>query len=517
MTDLPAQVFADYSRFVEIAPHIMRGCSLASVAENVKLSINTVKDTIRRIETRSGCSLVEYADRNHGTNSLTDAGKKLYDQLADLLRQDFLGPESPLRLAVSSTLMNNLVLPPAIASYRDELRKNHIHASPVGHRLRLSVASSNTLQSIVESLQKKILDMAFVWGCDIRQEFAGIKNHKMDFLFDVVFVSWEMAKIERIQPASHYDAESVPWNELERACVALIPRLTQPHRSKLEFTDVANGGERIPVDTFETAIACVKSRVADYAVVPAVYPDLERSKQDGTLYFSRPISQVALSLLVREKIYNDDSIQHFIEHVEGFLRSHKCRYQPIRATKPNRIPEDVEFFELLRYGYYLERKNGPPMWKSERVEFRLDGRKTREKKSSDDRGVFIGTIRNQEELPACFEVKAKILNDAFVVEARRVGPEIIQDGEDSSVLSFVSLFSLAWVDKGVIWGTWTGWSRNGNEGSESPVLYGTLLSQNELTVNEIDQYCRSAELESAIRSDYFAPSIGSHSEIQSSH
>lgn len=513
MTDLPAQVFTDYSRFVEIAPHIMRGCSLASVAENVKLSINTVKDTIRRIETRSGCSLVEYADRNHGTNSLTDAGKKLYDQLAELLRQDFLGPKSPLRLAVSSSLMNNLVLPPAIASYRDGLRKNHIHASPVGHRLRLSVASSNTLQSIVESLQKKILDMAFVWGCDdLQRDFAGIKNHGMDFLFDVVFVSWEMAKIERIQPASHYNAESVPWNELERACVALIPRLTQPHRSKLEFTDVANGGERIPVDTFETAIACVKSRVADYAIVPAVYPDLERSKQDGTLYYSRPISRVSLNLLVREKIYNEPSIRDFIDHVDGFLKSHKSRYQPIEARKPNRIPKDPDFFKSLRYGYYLERSNGSPIWKSERVEFQLGkDSTTRGKDSVGDQSVFQGKISNHESPPACFEVNATLLNDAFVVEARRAGPDHIPDGGDASVLSFVSLFSLAWVDEGVIWGTWNGWSKNEKEDSESPVLYGTIYSKNALSADLIDEYCRIAEIESAIRSVYFAPSIASGS------
>lgn len=503
--------FQDYGRFISIAPRIDAGMSFDEIYKSTKLSVNTIKDTIHRLEERCRVQLVIPADRNLGKNSLTDSGKELLDQLRKMLKPGWLGPQQPLRLAVSSTLMTGVILTPAFADYA----RDHDEASdPVstvggiaqqlGVRLQLSVASANTLQSIVDSLQQSKLDMAFVWDCGLEPRLSGLHHEKFDTEFDVVVISWDKKRIDAISELKDYDPDTVKWSELGQSRVALMPRLTQPHLDRIEFPTVSKGADRILVDTFEAAIACVKARVADYAIVPAIYAELERSMQDGIVYFSRPISKISLMLLARSrKIKEREPIKTFVKHVDEYLRRHRHRYQPVTHNRPTRVIQDPSFYESLFYGYYIEREkeDGRARWKCERVQFRRTNVSPNSAASlRDDTTTFEGRIEN--EFGGAFNVVASLMQEAFVVEARRDEAQHVDPSGDHSVVTFVSLFSLSWPDPGIIYGTWTGWTETDESGA--PVLYGTIYSVKKLSIEEIEDYCRSAELGTAIRSEHFS-------------
>jgi DNA-binding transcriptional LysR family regulator len=519
-------VFKDFARFVMIASLLQEGAPLRAVADSTKMAINTIKDTVRRLESHAGVPLVKYKDRNSGENKLTDAGEKLLKQLCALKQPSFLGWQK-IRIAAASSLLGGQVLTPIFASYQESSQLRGLTPARFNPlpllSLQLQVVSAGSWRQVHDSILRDELDLAFVWEIESRSRSDGLHYADLGLEFDVVIVSWGRDCLRDVEPSLKQESLSVDqWRKLTRRRVAVLPSFVQPFHEQLELsTIIASGGELIEVDSFDAAIACVQARVADYAIVPAVYSELERAFQAGMLCFSRAIAKTKIQLVARnEKVILREPFRSFVEYVRSELKKQRFRHQSAAASKPSRIRTDPDLISKLRYGYYVEHdtEDSRPKWNCEKVSFQLQ----RGPQSSDYMGddaeeyIFSGEIANQHG--AVFKLRATLAPDSFVIRASRVDRRGECNLNDKhSVKRFVSVFTSAWYEddgNGVIYGTWSGWTEANDSpkpvvsgwteanDSPKPVVYGTMYSTWKLTETQIQQYCRNAEVSTAMASQY---------------
>jgi hypothetical protein len=391
---------------------------------------------------------------------------------------------------VSTTLMTSLVLTPAFKHYEAECQQD-----PSQPRLRfdLKVSSSQTLSDVIESIHKQTLDAAIVWRPNSKQFGKSFEKYIVEDLLalDLVVVSWDKQLINRlVRPhATETGRYDVIWEEVIKNRIVTVAPVSQPFADELGLVDYGEGGARTEVDTFEAALACVRARVADLAIIPAVYPALERFAREGALCFSPKIGDTAMVLLARnEKLKRNKSFLDFRFSLRNYFSLNQWRFHASEKPLPSPMKVDAKFITDLKHGYYIEidQELNRTVWQSESLQLELD--------VCESQGCrFKGKITNEET--ETFSVQAELLEEVFVIVSKLTITEEKRkqnQGKRKSVKEFVSVFSQCWPDDGVIYGSWFGWSRS--FGDQLPVNFGTIYSSQKLDSQKIENYCRQGEM-----------------------
>jgi hypothetical protein len=216
----------------------------------------------------------------------------------------------------------------------------------------------------------------------------------------------------------------------------------------------------------------VRSRIADLALVPAVYPTLLRQRSLGELFFSKPVATIPVALFYLNAKSGD--LAPIIESVRKGLKEFP-REAPIRMEARRSIPR-VEECKTLKFGYYIDIYRGGVAcddedhifkWRCETFEWeRREG------------STLVGTITNIHK--DTFSAVLERTSAALILKATAIF------NEGKSVRDFVSVFSVAAsfptvLNAFIVLGTWTTIDR----GIASS--YGTVLSNKALSLKDLRQ------------------------------
>ncbi|MCD0463605.1 hypothetical protein [Roseiconus lacunae] len=461
----------------------------SGIANKLEISESTLRAAISRLSAELNTAVVDHDNSGSiATLAVTSAGRILYDRLLDCTRPIAADANSkPFSLVVSSAMVSSGLLDGML----DSLHR-------VGKSVPICLRTQVQFESILEGLDKGSIDLAILWGSDRRQRHtAGSEiSEKIVAKLDIVIVSHDQAVIDLVNPAAHWFNPNEELNsEGQKAVVetalqklnhfrgAFLSPDNQPANELIPRKARQDPGGHLEVDTIEGALALVRSRVADYAVVAAFYDKLGREQQLGTLVFSEPIASIPLIVMSRKAMHLTPFVDTVLEDLSIDLRRNNALAMwKHRKTATDRFPRSTEFYQKLRYGYYIgadARIPDAPLqwcWESIRLVFDQDQR------SKSIRGYIVNEFRSK------FEITSAEFRDTFF--AARVKP--IRRGK-SRMKEFLTRFHYCDYKSGVICGTWTGTARGDRSG-----VFATVWSQTKLDLDELTLITRIADLYSVM-------------------
>ncbi len=259
---------------------------------------------------------------------------------------------------------------------------------------------------------------------------------------------------------------------------------------------------RIKFDAISAQIACVTAGIADYAIIPAVYSELNPLRRDGRLYYSPCIGSVQLVAFSRSPgPHKIDRLAKLVEAIDHELQHNWVNQTHFRRDyKPIPFPShDHGFFQQMQYGYYVDWPRGEsqaaeesvPSWRWERVSLTLrEETHGSVEDSTDIRPLarYRGKIMNSSGDE--FDVHAELMKTVFCVRA------ISPCDAKRSVPEFISVFT--WCDpiKKVIFGSW-----GGTDPDHYPAVFGTIWSHTKLSRKALSRIAAMAKFRSALDSD----------------
>ena len=332
----------DLLLFLDVAGELQKGTrTLGELSEAIKippavLPISSLHDAIKRIDAsfpEKVFKIVENSIR------LTQFGLQIQDDLTSALANcGDRKATKQLRLTASNALLTSGVLASAI---RDFIRRK-------GRRVQLHMKlhSMVDINQILSDFYTEEIDLAFIWGTVERlRELRSSPVHfeTLPTRFDVVVISFSKDLIDSIDCRHQSETQESLSDEVSAAkrskkdvvkasrktsdksirqlsekVVVTLGFGAQVSSHLIPLADPFKGGRRIEVDTVEAAIACVCSRLADAAIVPAIYPELNRLRLAGKLSFSLPVDQVPVVFL-QSLTASAAVVDEFLEDVKSHL------------------------------------------------------------------------------------------------------------------------------------------------------------------------------------------------------
>ncbi len=178
--------------------------------------------------------------------------------------------------------------------------------------------------------------------------------------------------------------------------------------------------------------------------------------------------------------------QTFIEMIRNQLMKPDNNRSSLQSARlGHALPTDPGFYEAFSFAYYIDcdrTGNFPPAWKWEEVALRSIKSTT----ADPEKLLFKGRIKNSFQVH--FTVEAEKFGSMFAVHATQ-DINFVQD----SIERFVAVFTWCAEDRGVMYGVWSGLTRD-----KSPVTYATVWSHERLVLDQIRQISREGMMHSVM-------------------
>ena len=482
----------DAKRLLEAGEILLQeAVSFPRLANLLSISPVTLRATLTRLNNSLGGEIVVPNQANSDRLVLSELGKSTFERFRQFTSQ---GTESPqnrnFSVAVSHTMVTSGLLDGVLMSMREFS----------GSSFDLKACMKMNFNEVLDGIERQSLDFSIVWGIRQRTEKlpAWIRVDKITPEVDVVVVSHDRSIVDIVNSHAHWfnpdkaarqhgaqDHLATAMAELARFRWASLPHDNQIAVELLPSPSGTSQPRRTEVDTIDAAIAFVRCCAADFAVVPAIYDQLEREKQTGKIVFSEPISQIPILLMSHRDLGNKGNLirSHLFEMLQANRSSASWR---TRKTPTDRFPRSASFYRDLKYGYYIgsdAKSDGAPVewcWESIRLFPEKAG----------GRNSFTGIIVNQ--FNARFRVThAEFRDTFFVAQVARVGRS------DRATKDFLSRFHYCDFRRGVICGTWSGNSRHNRPG-----VFATVWSREKLNLEELSEVTRIADLHSIMSAQH---------------
>lgn len=476
----------DLFLFLRAAECIDRGLGLREVAKHLKISTSSVSLLLSRIEQQfPGQQLFTRAAGAGGRTSLTETGKRCIGNVIDQFKQ-LRKDASRFYIACSLSLLTNDVMGPVVAHFMSSSDSKDV-------RFGLRLKTELRFGELIRQIQNREIDLAIVWGVTerIKRHPTDVKISRIDESpFDLVFVSYDPNLIDKINgsideidretasPRSITVSNESRLSDSSDKLVRQLEPLLNDRRCALLSGDAQSlpeffpnpdsllGHECVQVDTFDAAIAVIRAKAADIALLPAFYSQLLRLKEQNQVFFSKPVGTIPVVYIHS----HPGVLNSFAETLIDGLRR-----QLVIATKTptdlirvdNELPLKLNEYRKLRYAYYIDVartagvSNAPIAWRWEVIEWGEESNK-----------VLFGTITNVEG--DSFAIKAQRVFSAFVIEAMPASKR-----PDGSVAGFISTFTVRFKFPLRLFGTWTG-----IDGSAA-VNYATIVSEDRLELESL--------------------------------
>lgn len=469
--------------FLRVAAMLESGCSLTSAAHRLNVSASTISLLLDRVQEQfPEHKLLIRRSGAHGGTELTDSGRRLLDKGLSGFR-DLSGQSRRFVVACAHTLIELLgpVIGSLVAGEADKMQIN------------LRVETKLRFDELLGGIVDGEIDLAFVYGLEERlRKRSGIRSDELPHRFDLVFIShdeelmgrlkavWQKAATPRDREAAIRDLLSCPK---QRCRVVTLDGKSQPLAELLAPQGPFGDREPIVVDTYDAVLAIVCAKLADIAVIPAVYPTLLRLHELGSVHFSDAIGDLPVAAIYQKSSGIEKTVARLIRGLSKRLLEITRRPSERTNVVDHLLPRMIEEYQPLRYGYYIDgRREGtsgaarPPfLWRWETIDWKLIRRRSI--------SILAGTVTNVEG--DTFDVEAEVIEAGFLVRASK---KVHVGGERwRSVVCFVSIFTFCAGNPLIVCGTWT------TIVGKSPSVFATVFSQKRLSLEELLLIQESAE------------------------
>jgi DNA-binding transcriptional LysR family regulator len=501
MVEKQVENLADYLvRFRQIADCIhVKGMSKRDSAIALGKSTTWISDCITKLESHWNCTLLTTKHGSKDSTKLTAEGHKLFERIEELFSSDSL--LRPVNIHFSHSLLTSQLLAPALSDF--------IHEASDDVRQRLVSRTEMDFDVVIRDIRSGLVDLAVTWGLPdrIHNIPPGVDLEMVGPEVDMVVVAHNAEVLNSIFETSQPQAK---WLRRIRMVVLSKNRQPFPAQEHLSWLRQVNCLE---VETFDAALAFVRSRVGDFAIIPATYEELDRLRACGHIHY-RPLPNTYVRVAFFFGLGGRQSLppnaRRLIRKIEDHL--HRLRDSTTIQRSGDAFdaefgrqafPKEYEWFEAMRYGYYLDtdrRVGGPICWRWEKVSL---------ERSLPPKGIstlvrrFSGNILNAYDDE--FEVQqAELVGELFVVVGKSCRKQT------NSVQSFVSVFSWCFQRPGIMYGLWSGLDLK-----KQPAVYGTIWSHCKLTQDQVMAYSNHASVSLVMNSqfgDHFADQPDSEPE-----
>lgn len=456
----PSGIFDDVSRFAFIAERIVRDrASLREIAKDLGISNSAIHDCVARLQSAWNCTLLTTRQGASDSNQLTPEAMAFYEQFSHILRNG--GSErTTINVNIAHSLLTSQLLGPAIAGFLADADSDY--------RQRLRIHTRLDFASVIKELQLGSLEVAIFWGLPSLNAAVprGVACMPTCLEFDLVAVSHSAQVLDNYIVDGELSTEA-----FRRLNFATISRERQPLPLSVP-ADWMYLGQTTEVDTFDAVMALVRSRVADFGCIPAVYPDLDRHRVADSLHWKKLNCEPRLRVCIYTRQGGKRNLSHdalrLVEKLESYLQEVSASgiANPAEISVSGPFPRDPAWFESMRFGYFLDfDREGPgPVkwyWETLLLQRTADG--------------FQGIIRNCKDVVFSI-VSSALLDNIFYVAARQLHNKKTNKGVDS----FVSLFLGCIQEDGIMSGYWGGVDTAGR-----PMAYGTIWSHEPLSIEKL--------------------------------
>lgn len=493
----------DLARYRPAAEAFIQGATaLRPAAERAGCSVSALHDTLTRLEAQYQRTLVFRGDKSTPTR-LTPDGQALYDALRAF--EDFAAvqslindkedapPRPRLRVALSRSLFTSPLLFPEMSDEFRNIRKTT--------ELELDFGEHVDFSRALGGIERNELDVLLVWvlkegasDTDRAQPIRTpglVRESVIPARIDVVFVAANAADIGALNVTGDPDR---PFDEaaLVTRAVATVTRDLEPDSVRAVLPVRSKGGRRVPVGSIEAALTYTRAGIVDYAIVPAVYRELDHYRRLGQLFYSRPIARAGVDLVTHKSAESNKSLRHVREFTaavkkvirnlspENKIRLHYTNH-PCWGDSPDEpshvFPVDEGWFSGFRHGYFVSHLHDAhgrvqprtdPRWRCERLELAPAAPDAGEQGTAYD-------IRILNQDTDEFLARGRLFANVFIVTATPRVPN-----PEPPVYPFCSVFS--WCDRpaGIMYGTWRGLDDGGR-----PVAFSTIWSHRELDIRDL--------------------------------
>lgn len=466
----------DLMAFREIADHMAREqiASLRTVSDKLGVSTTAVKSCIVRLECHYGCPLIKIRPRAQDGMLLTEYGRELYEALNAVRRPDRLRPKQQVQIHIAHSLLNSEFLGPLL---RDIVTSQAAVGSEIRQVLHPSV--SMRFSDVIEELHNRTVDLALVYGFPRRLNSlpsnlsAEIIGPKVPMAF--IARSKQILSVVGESPEAIFATES-PYR------FAGFGEDRQPVPKSFP-NDWFLRPNHIEVDTFDAAVALVRSGIADFCVAPSISRGIDQDQLNGKLCISLiPELSVSIAVIVRKEtlrvnddVYSGSSPGSMYRLIKNRLDRAPLVDRPV-PLRAGEFPDNIAWYRQLKYAYYIESDRTEPMdlkWFSETLHWDAE---TSFKANNAELTGKITNCRNAEFL---IRTTALLKPLYFVVVEKT-------NSEPTSAASFVSIFNFCLESEKVICGIWCGQTSSGNR-----VLNATVWSHQRLSLQQLIEYANS--------------------------
>lgn len=459
----------DILAFMRIADAILHFPvpSLRLIAKHLEVSTTSIRSCLERLEAFYACPLVLTKPRSQEGMSLTEGGQQLYQTFKEMSGKNALRRHKRVRLHISHSLITSDLIAPVLAETLASLEE--------GFRELLHPRASMDFRDVVADVQRGELDFAMVYGAPRRLERLP-------------------AEVQALKAGPEIKFVAVCRTPLILADIVSNGHLKLERMANYKFVGLERDGQPVPttfpsdwplrlnyvqVDTYDAALAFVRSGVGDIALLPSIFRGLSHDKANSELYMETLTEPtIRLAILHKARLFDSKSRNEttpastIINLITTKLDKVNLEDTSTTSLESNttRFVRDHKWYEKIKHGYYIECTSDDlhlEKWHSETVEL--------ERRSSSKPGhlEFAGKIVNC--CGARFDIQlAMVVDELFFVIARKINDEA------TSVAAFATIFNYCLEKEGVLCGLWSG-----KDKLDRRVLKSTIWSQEELPLNRL--------------------------------
>jgi DNA-binding transcriptional LysR family regulator len=478
--------------FLRIASMIDEGESLTGVAKRLDMSPSTISLLLNRIaDAFPKTPLVTRKAGASGGTELTDTGTKLLTTVLDAF-QKLRGHRSRLMVVSSQSLVTNQIISPVIADFLSGPDRENVN-------FRLRLETNLKYHQLLRMVLDREVDLGVVWGSAQRiKHVPGVEITPLsEHPFDLVFVSHDKSVVQRINEIldrisenDHSKRMSQLSAFVRRLSIATLDVDSQPLSEILPTPDSFDGRNSILVDTFDAAIAIVRSKVADLALIPGMYASLLRLRELGQIYFSKPVDRIPVVILSPHSVGISEPAKNLVSRLKRRL-SELFRRRADLVEVSTILPE-LNDCKRLRFGYFIDANPDHEVDSSRVPDFAWVWEEIQWPESdASDRDVIRGASTNANRYT--YRLTARKTTAGIVVEASKIDDERSTGG--SEIPSWVSTFRLAARSPLRLLGTWTSLE------TEFPNVYAGVLSEVPLDLHDLVFLQEAVEYRSVLSAD----------------
>jgi DNA-binding transcriptional LysR family regulator len=502
---------------LRIAALVDSGHSLNSASEELGVSPSTASALLDRIGEQFpvGPIFVRRPGAKGGTD-LTPAGKELLNTVVRAFDR-FAARPREFVVACSHSLITDQIITPVIAEFQGRQRPSEISLS-------LRIESKLHFSELLSMIDQGKVHLAFVWGPAERLRDTKLpRTVTIEVLtetaFDLVFVAHDPETIRTVDSLLQSTSADKPANSLNQHLdrrlfaslkthlrglrAVMLPSDSQPLSTLFPQRDPIGA---VQVDTYDAAIEIVRAKAADFALVPALYPVLQRSRLFGQLFFSQPVSTLPIAILSGESTGADKIQDNLIRGLKNRLATFTRERAKLLHVTPE-LPSDLKEYRRLKYGYFIDiaRPGDVARLSFGRQAYVWKGQMLTWNKDSSPNSLD-GSWRNVDG--NIYRIHAERHRIGFVVTAEK---ELdARPDEGLPYRGFISTFTIMHTESKSIqrhsrsglklplrlFGTWTA------SDDDYATTYASVLSEDRLTLKDLTAIQESVKYRAILSSDF---------------